>query len=336
VFGSGESRFFVPVACDQGSRRRAEKGVKGPKRVAKLGGLARFSVACVSQRLDALKATRSDDELRWGFFCIASGPPVGACVDENPRGSSAIGCNRSCHRLYAVGSFNPDHGCSHAAIGGRSSGPGGPILSGRQSSARFEYRLLATSESSVRQFVLKGQRERRMVLEWYACSGQPPFRNAGRKTDAPSSGSPAVTKRQSAMISLACQRDDHGLAGVPLRPVGGAGRDYHNASALSFPETSESARRGWIIGAADPDHCRLWRALVSRRRAPLSSSGRACFKPAVQRQAHCSAVHAKLAVTGSSLDQQIQPFSNANTRTIRGQAAEPFAWGARSRCRRLL
>ena len=66
--------------------------------------------------------------------------------------------------------------------------------------------------------------------ECYARSGEP-FQDAGRKT-TPSSGSPVVTKRQSAMISLRARATIMVLR-VPLRLSAVRAR-YHNASALSF------------------------------------------------------------------------------------------------------
>jgi hypothetical protein len=75
--------------------------------------------------------------------------------------------------------------------------------------------------------VLKSQRERRMVL---SASGKP-FQDAGRKT-TPSSGSPVVTKRQSAMTSLRASATIIVLR-VPIRLSAVRAR-YHSASALSF------------------------------------------------------------------------------------------------------
>src|ERR1700720_2990534 len=103
--------------------------------------------------------------------------------------------------------------------------------------------------------------------EWYARSGKP-FQDAGRKT-TPSSGSPVVTKRQSAMISLRASATIMVLR-VPLRLSAVRAR-YHRASALSS-ETLESARR---VGSCrgGPGRCRLGRALVragARRSHPAS------------------------------------------------------------------
>src|SRR5437868_4262407 len=82
--------------------------------------------------------------------------------------------------------------------------------------------------------VLKSQRAPNGA-EWYARSGEP-FQDAGRKT-TPSSGSPVVTKRQSAMTSL---RASAVLAKAGIIVLRGPRRlsavraRYHNASALSF------------------------------------------------------------------------------------------------------
>src|SRR5580693_6187642 len=67
------------------------------------------------------------------------------------------------------------------------------------SSAMFEYGFPATSD---RQFGSRAEKPERVPngAEWCARSGKP-FQDAGRKT-TPSSGSPVVTKRQSAMTIL--------------------------------------------------------------------------------------------------------------------------------------
>ena len=112
-------------------------------------------------------------------------------------------------------------------IGGEAPG-GGPILS-VGINARFEYGFPPPRivNSAV---VLKSQRERRMVLSAMLVPVSP-FQDAGRKT-TPSSGSPAVTKRQSAMTSLRASATIMVLR-VPLRLSEVRAR-YHNASALSF------------------------------------------------------------------------------------------------------
>jgi hypothetical protein len=128
--------------------------------------------------------------------------------------------------LYAVGSFNPDHDAV-MRIGGEAPG-GGPILS-VGINCQFRIRLPATSD---RQFGSRAesQRERRMVLSGMLVPVSS-FQNAGRKT-TPSSGSPVVTKRQSAMISLRASATIMVLR-VPLRLSAVRAR-YHAASALSF------------------------------------------------------------------------------------------------------
>src|SRR5690348_12390116 len=112
-------------------------------------------------------------------------------------------------------------------IGGEAPG-GGPILS-VGISARFEYGFPPPRivNSAV---VLKSQRERRMVLSAMLVPVKP-FQDAGRKT-TPSSGSPIVTKRQSAMISLRASATIIVLR-VPIRLSAVRAR-YHTASALSF------------------------------------------------------------------------------------------------------
>ena len=127
--------------------------------------------------------------------------------------------------MYTVGSFDPDHDAV-IRIGGEAPG-GGPILS-VGISAMFEYGFPPPRivNSAV---VLKSQRVPNGA-EWYARSGKP-FQDAGRKT-TPSSGSPVVTKRQSAMISLRASATIMVLR-VPIRLSAVRAR-YHNASTLSF------------------------------------------------------------------------------------------------------
>ena len=132
----------------------------------------------------------------------------------------------SCHRLVCGRIVDPDHDAV-IRIGGEAPG-GGPILSvGIKCQVRI--RLPATSDLNLAA-LLKSQRERRMVLSSIAGSGKP-FQDAGRKT-TPSNGSPVVTKRQSAMISLRASATIMVLR-VPLRLSVVRAR-YHNASALSF------------------------------------------------------------------------------------------------------
>ena len=107
----------------------------------------------------------------------------------------------------------------------RAAGP----FSRSASSAMFEYgfpppRIVNSAVA------LKSQRERRMVLSGMLVPVKP-FQPAGRKT-TPSSVSPVVTKRQSAMSSLRASATIIVLR-VPLRLSAVRAR-YHNASALSF------------------------------------------------------------------------------------------------------
>src|SRR5947209_7151550 len=142
------------------------------------------------------------------------------------RGELAIGAHLRATNLYAVGSFDPDHDAV-MRIGGEAPG-GGPILS-VGISAMFEYGVPRPRivNSAV---VLNPARAPKMVLR--VCSfGSSSFQEAGRKT-TPSSGSPVVTKRQRAMISLRASATIMALR-VPLRLSVVRAR-YHNASALSF------------------------------------------------------------------------------------------------------
>ena len=128
--------------------------------------------------------------------------------------------------LYAVGSINPDHDAV-MRIGGEAPG-GGPILSvGIKCQVRI--RLPATSDRQFGRRTVKPARAPNGA-ECYARSGKP-FQDAGRKT-TPSSNSPVVTKRQSAMISLRASATIIVLR-VPLRLSVVRAR-YHNASPLSF------------------------------------------------------------------------------------------------------
>jgi hypothetical protein len=112
-------------------------------------------------------------------------------------------------------------------IGGEAPG-GGPILSvGIKCQVRIRYP--ATSD---RQFGSRA--EKRASAEWVLIAVVVPissFQDAGRKT-TPSSGSPVVTKRQSAMISLRASATIMVLR-VPIRLSAVRAR-YHTASALSF------------------------------------------------------------------------------------------------------
>jgi hypothetical protein len=111
-------------------------------------------------------------------------------------------------------------------IGGKAPG-GGPILS-IGISATFEYGV-PPPRIAIRQSAEDLARAPNGV-EWYAHSSKP-FHPAGRKT-TPSSVSPVVTKRQSAMTSLRASATIIVLR-VPIRLSVVRAR-YHNASALSF------------------------------------------------------------------------------------------------------
>jgi len=112
-------------------------------------------------------------------------------------------------------------------IGGKAPG-GGPILP-VGISAMFEYGFPPPriGNSAV---VLKASASAENGAEWYLVRVNL-FQDAGRKT-TPSNGSPVVTKRQSAMISLRASATTMVLR-VPLRLSAVRAR-YHNASALSF------------------------------------------------------------------------------------------------------
>jgi len=112
-------------------------------------------------------------------------------------------------------------------IGGEAPG-GGPILS-VGISAMVRLTVPATSDPQFGS-PRKAKRERRMVLSGDARSGKP-YQDAGRKT-TPSIGSPVVTKRQSAMISLRASATIIVLR-VPIRLSAVRAR-YQCASALSF------------------------------------------------------------------------------------------------------
>ena len=142
------------------------------------------------------------------------------------RGELAIGAHLRATDLYAVGSVDPDHDAV-MRIGGEAPG-GGPILSvGIKCQVRI--RLPATSDLNLA-VPLKSQCERQMVLSGMLVPVKP-FHVAGRKT-TPSNGSPVVTKRQRAVISLRASATIMVLR-VPLPLSAGRAR-YHNASALSF------------------------------------------------------------------------------------------------------
>ena len=142
------------------------------------------------------------------------------------RGELAIGVLLRATDLYAVGSFDPDHDAV-MRIGGEAPG-GGPILS---VGIKCQVRITASRHLGS-QFGSPAEKPVRVPngVEWYARSGKP-LHVAGRKT-TPSNGSPVVTKRQSAMISLRASATIMVLR-VPLRLSAVRAR-YHNVSALSF------------------------------------------------------------------------------------------------------
>jgi hypothetical protein len=122
--------------------------------------------------------------------------------------------------------LDPDHDAI-MRIGGKAPG-GGPILP-VGISAMFEYGFPPPriGNSAV---VLKASATPKMVLSGMLVRVNL-FQDAGRKM-TPSNGSPVVTKRQSAMISLRASATTMVLR-VPLRLSAVRAR-YHNASALSF------------------------------------------------------------------------------------------------------
>src|SRR5215472_631888 len=153
------------------------------------------------------------------------GAPVGAGL-QRIRGELAMGAYLRATNLYTAGSWDPDHDAV-MRIGGEAPG-GGPILSvGIKCQVRIRHP--ATSD---RQFGNRAERPARAPngAECYARSGKP-FQDAGRKT-TPSNGSPVVTKRHSAMISLRASATIMVLR-VPRRLSAVRAR-YHNASALCF------------------------------------------------------------------------------------------------------
>src|SRR5215831_3408010 len=150
-----------------------------------------------------------------------------ACLRINPRGARHLGRTFAPQtNLYAAGSvLDPDHDAV-MRIGGEAPG-GGPILFvGICATSATGSRHLG---SSIRQSA-ESQRECRMVLSVISSLGKA-LHAAGRKT-TPSSGSPVVTKRQSAMISLRASATIIVLC-MPTRLSAVRAR-YHSASALCF------------------------------------------------------------------------------------------------------
>src|ERR1700760_1307420 len=149
----------------------------------------------------------------------------GACLSvEDPRGARHWAHLRATD-LYTVGSFDPDHDAACASAAKlRAAGP----FCRSASSAMFEYGI--PPPRIVNSAVVLKSSARRNGAEWYARSGKP-FQDTGRKT-TPSSGSPVVTKRQSAMINLRASATIIVLR-VPIR-LSAVWARYHNVSALSF------------------------------------------------------------------------------------------------------
>ena len=142
------------------------------------------------------------------------------------RGELAIGAHLRATDLYTVGSLDPDHDAV-MRIGGEAPG-GGSILSvGIKCQVRIRF-----PPPRIGKFGSRAEKPAQAPngAEFYARSGKP-CQDAGRKT-TPSNGSPVVTKRQSAMISLRASATIMVLR-VPLRLSAVRAR-YHNASALSF------------------------------------------------------------------------------------------------------
>src|SRR5438270_7180276 len=141
------------------------------------------------------------------------------------RGELAIGAHLRATDLYTVGPLDPDHDAV-MRIGGEAPG-GGSILSvGINCQVRI--RRPATSD---RQFGNRAEKPARAPNGAECSSSGKCLQAAGRKT-TPSSSSPVVTKRQSAMTSLRASATIIVLR-VPIRLSAVRAR-YHNASALSF------------------------------------------------------------------------------------------------------
>src|SRR5438128_1733135 len=147
---------------------------------------------------------------------------------------------------------------------------GGPILSvGIRCQVRI--RLPATSD---RQFGSRAENPARASngAECYARSGKP-FQDAGRKT-TPSRGSPVVTKRQSAMISLRAsavlaKAGDHGLARANTA-ISGAGAIPQCEGALLLKhqkapgELDHAAADSGVAGSGEPLFAPARAALIRR------------------------------------------------------------------------
>jgi hypothetical protein len=155
-------------------------------------------------------------------FCIASASS-GSCVREDPRGARQWGIfvPQTCMRQDRLILTMMQHAHRRRSSGRRAHSRGRHQVPCSNTASRH-----LGSSSAV---VLKSQRAP-SGAECYARSGKP-FQDAGRKT-TPSSNSPVVTKRQSAMISLRASATIMVLR-VPVRLSAVRAR-YHRASALSF------------------------------------------------------------------------------------------------------
>src|SRR5262249_45981040 len=123
-------------------------------------------------------------------FAVGSVPVCGGSEGSSPLRA------RFATDLYSVGSFDPYHDAI-MRIGQRSSGRRAHSLwSASVPCSNTASRHLG---SSIRQSAEKPAHAPNGA-EWYARSGKP-FQDVGRKT-TPSNGSPVVTKRHNAMISL--------------------------------------------------------------------------------------------------------------------------------------
>jgi hypothetical protein len=153
------------------------------------------------------------------------------CLRKDPRGARHWGAS-SCHRLVygrSVRILTMMQSCASAAKL-RAAGP----FFRSASSAMFEYGFPPPRSVN---FGSRAENPARASngAECYARSGKR-FQDAGRKA-TPCSGSPVVTKRQSAMINLRA-RAVLAKAGIivlrmPIRLSAVRAR-YHNASGLSF------------------------------------------------------------------------------------------------------
>jgi hypothetical protein len=162
-----------------------------------------------------------------GAFCIGSASGRRLSVGLlRIRGELTSGTHLRATNLYTVGPFYPDHDAV-MRIGGEAPG--------RRAHSLWSASVPCSNTASRHlgsQFGSRVEKPARAPngAECYARSGKP-FQAAGRKT-TPSNGSPVVTKRQSAMISLRASATIIVLR-VPIRLSAVRAR-YHNVSALSF------------------------------------------------------------------------------------------------------